>query len=471
MRRVVNVAIVGGSGFWSETNHYNHLLKMQASTPIKIVGIIDYVDPRTVTTHPRLQQVLAADSPLWINPSDFASEQESIDALSHQCGVDLVIIASSPCTHFAYGKACIARGIHVICDKPIVSVNDAAISIDSARAISEQYDELRRMYGLALQKNPHLLFHSILRRRGLSSFIHIGDNLEAVYKDTGAGINQMTVIVNGGKYEFPEELKAPGAHGYLDGVGSISHSAYHYIDLIAWYMCQAPGDARYLRPRLNYVYRVSDYLKTKNYTSLAKLLGDDAEVSAQLHPISESILGSELNSSYTFDILDAKKNLIGNISFIFNHVSFTPRTLRYNASIREPADNIGGGRMSQVIIDIHQSGLQNWQLTKNDVVFAGNTVSTTCRRHPLIVTEYRPALEKIDEDNAYETGTTLYEALRQVIESISSGQPINTVSSTARSLTEESLTTKLYASCYQLLAANYEAKIAPDILLEIGDNQ
>jgi len=248
----VSVAIIGGSGFWSEQSHHKHLLALDKEHPVRLVAIVDPVNPRSVTAHPHLQAILKQHQPRWINPLEFTAADDIIAHLRDSLGVNLVIIASTPCTHYDYGLSCIEWGVNVICDKPIISHNNASTDPESASKIVSQYNTLIEKYQNARIKNPNLLFHSILRRRSLSAFTHVAKELEKVYKSTGAGINNMSIIMNGGKYKFPAELGSSGAHSYLEGVGSLSHSAYHYIDILSWYLTCAPGVTTKIKPQLNY---------------------------------------------------------------------------------------------------------------------------------------------------------------------------------------------------------------------------
>lgn len=446
----VRVAIIGGSGFWSEESHHKHLLALEKDYPVRLVAIVDPVDPHTVKVHENLQMILSKHNPEWLNPKDFESTDQIITQLQEKMNVNLVIIASTPCTHFEYGVSCIEHGMNVICDKPIISHNNAATDPVAANQIVEQYDVLLEKYRAAKKKYPNLLFHSILRRRSLKAFMHVAEEIEKVHKATGAGVNNMTIIVNGGKYKFPAELNAAGAHGYLEGVGSLSHSAYHYIDVMTWYLTNAPGVTAKIKPQLNYVFRISDYLKAKSYEPLAKTIKESQEA-LQTPELTKETLGCELNAGFSFNLYDSKDQMVGAISFLFNLISFTPRVLRYDKNVHEPADRKGGGRMSHIIMDIHQDGLQTWQIVKNDIVFEDNKLHAVGRRHPHIEGE---PYEELTYEKAYHSGKTLDVFLGEAISSVANDAPIEN-HPVIRSLEEERLATELYGTCYKLLADNF----------------
>ncbi len=450
----VNVAIIGGSGFWSEISHHKHFNAIRNSENASLTAIVDPVDPKSVTHHEHLQKMLSYGETTWINPNDFSDNTDSIvEHLAKNLSVNLIIIASTPCTHYDYGVSAINYRINAICDKPIVSHVNASTDIDAAETIVRRYDTLLAAYQKAKKDTPSLLFHSILRRRALQSFTRVAEDLREVYEETGAGVNNMSIIVNGGKYKLPAELDKPGAHGYLEGVGSISHSAYHYLDVMSWYLESAPGRACYIRPRLNYVLRISDYLKSESFKSMSELISVQKE--GLISPdLSKETLGCELNAGFTFDLIDGNNNLIGSNSFLFNLISFSPRTLKYDKNIHEPADHKSGGRMSHVILDVHQDGLQNWQIIKNDIVFEDNNIQATCRRHPHL---NKALFESNTEENAYTTGVTLGDLMRIVVKKVEKGEVISNHPN-IRSLDEERLAMQLYGQCYKLIAQNYQNK-------------
>lgn len=451
MKTSINIAIIGGSGFWSETSHHKHIKELQGQFPVKLKAIVDLIDPRTVKVHENLQKILANNEVAWLDPDKFESTDKVIESLKRDYEIDLVIIASNPCTHFEYGMSCVKHGLNTLCDKPIVSVSNASTNPQSAILIKQQFQQLLQAYQAAKKKNPNLLFHSILRRRSLEAFTEVANELSKVYKDTGAGINNMTLLVNGGIYKFPAEFTAPGAHGYLDGIGSLAHSAYHYIDVLAWFISRAPGNAVKIKPQLNYVLRVKEYLSAQSFKPIAEVVNTSKE-SLAVPELTEETLGCELNSGFTFMLYSDSNIAIGEITFLFNHVSFTPRTNPYDENVHEPANRKGGGRVSHFMIDINQEGLQSWQISKNDIVFEGNSITLQGRRHPLIKgDDFVSHLYK----DAYEPEISMKDLLAHTIEQIQLERGIEN-HSVIRSLEEERLATEIYASCYELLAKQYK---------------
>lgn len=458
----VKIAVIGGSGYWSDRNHHRHILELKSQYDVELTAIVDYINPREVDIHKNTKELCTIDNTTWLSPSDFKNVDEILVELKNNHGVNLVIIASTPCTHYEYGVATVKQGIHTICDKPIISHKNAATNIEAASTIRDQYYDLLQKYREAKKLNPKLLFHSILRRRSLESFTKVAHELNVVYRKNNAGVNNMTILINGGVCKLPVELSNAGAHGYLDGIGSFSHSAYHYVDAIAWFVSQAPGRACKLVPRLNYVMRVSDYLESESYKQIANTL--DIDSSALIIPeLSKETLGCELNVGFTLTMKTKENITTGLISILFNHVSFNTRTIGYDPSVREVGDHKGGGRMSQSFIDVHQEGLQNWQISKNDVALDDNTITLQGRRHPSIGGK---GYEYSKYENAYDSNISMKDLLADTLQYISTGGSIKE-HHIVRELSEERLAVEIYTACYELIAADYQGSPfqSPDIFI------
>jgi len=180
----------------------------------------------------------------------------------------------------------------------------------------------------------------------------------------------MNVIINGGVNKYPIEFLKGGAHGYLDGVGSLSHSIYHHINVIAWYLSVAKGRIKKLIVDLLYVFRVKDYLRIEGYKKLQDLIeGVNPNFKNDIK-IPKQVLNCELDFTFHVRLFDKNYFPIGLILYTSNNTAFTPRLTKFIPEMVEYTNDKLGGRMSQIYYDIHQGALQNWQLIKNDVVFS-----------------------------------------------------------------------------------------------------
>jgi hypothetical protein len=455
---LVKITVIGGCGFWSEINHYKNLLSI-SDVNYKIVAVVDYKDPNDITRHCNFQEIIKKFSPDWLNPKEYHDTDEIIKELKEKFAVNLVIIATNPVAHYEYALSCVKNNVNVLLDKPMISANNASTGIGAAKNISRKFGTLVKEYEKALLKNPKLICHSMLRRRSLEPFLEIADQVSKIHSKFAAGINNMSVIVNGGKYKFPAELLSSGAHSYLDGVGSISHSAYHYIDLIAWYLSLAAGKARKIRITPNYIFRIRDYLAAESYDSVARVNNEET-FSLTTQNISTQIAGCELNAGFNIDLLNDDNAKLGHITFNLNLLSFSPRTVKFDANVGEPADSLGGGRMSHLNMEIHQSGLKYYHIMKDDIVFTENEMSLRIRSHPNL-----DETELVDKQysKAYISGMSLADGMRDLLKSISENVLIKN-HPLIRFIIDEKLSMEIYGAMYELVAAEYGGKVRGKII-------
>ena len=373
-----------------------------------------------------------------------------------QIRCDAIIITTNPTYHYFYCAWGIENNINILCDKPLVVNKNSSSDLKNAKSIQNNFENLERLYEKAKKKNSKYMLCTPLRRRALTPFIDIANNLSRVYKKTGEGIRYMSVITNGGLHRYPVEFLKGGAHGYLDGVGSLAHSSYHYIDIIAWYLKLAQGEATKIRIILPYIFRVKDYLSIKGYKNIKNLIEENSSKINDDIELSNNILSSELDFTFHLQLLNKKNIPLGLISYSSNHTTFTPRQVKYDSEITDNANNPLGGRMSQLYIDVHQGALQNWQLIKNDVVFHGNEITTIGRQHPLIGIPYR----KTKYSEAYEKGTiSPQDLVISFIKYSGSLKISNDHFSLLSTIDNQKLTNRLFSKFYEKIAEDYEIKV------------
>lgn len=453
----INIVIAGGSGFWAERNHYPAIIQLKEEKfPVHIAAIVDITNPYLVKNRPNLHKALSMDKPSWINPSDMSlvELENELNILIKEKNVDLIIISTNPVHHYFYSVWGLKNNIHVICDKPIVVNPDASFNLSNASNIQKDYEKLEALYKEAKKKNPNYMFGTPLRRRVLIPFMRLADEFEAVYKKTGEGITYMNVISNGGLHRYPIEFLKAGAHGYLEGIGSLAHSSYHYIDIIAWYLQVAKGDIAKIKISLPYILRVKDYIKTKKYKVLKELIeGKKSKLNDNIL-LSENVLNSELDFTFHMQLLDKQDVPLGLLSFTSNHTTYSPRLAKYNSEIIDHANEKDGGRMSQVYMDIHQGALQNWQLTKNDVVFSGENITLIGRKHPKI----GEIFQQEEYKNVYDKGTNPKDLLKTFIQQASGMQVDKKYINLVSTFETQKLTNKFFSLFYEKIAEEFELK-------------
>lgn len=455
----INIIISGGSGFWAERNHYPAILQMkQKGIPVRVIAIVDIRKPDQEKSRPNMKAVVDLDNPRWISPFGKTPEDLKYELTSFikQNKCNAIIVTTNPIYHYFYCAWGIENGINVMCDKPLVVNKNSSSNIESAKLIQSNFEKLEDLYKKAKKKNNKYILCTPLRRRALTPFLNIANNLQEVYEKTGEGIRYMNLINNGGLHRYPAEFLKGGAHGYLDGVGSLTHSSYHYIDIIAWYLQLAQGDAVKIRIVLTYISRVKDYLDIKGYRRIKDLIEEKPSNINDDIELPRAVLSSELDFSFHLQLLNKQNLPIGLISYTSNHTTFTPRQAKYNSDIIDSANNPLGGRMSQLYIDVHQGALQNWQLIKNDVVFYGNEITTIGRRHPKVGVPYK----KNKYSEAYEKGTVSPKDLVISFVKYSGGLKISSNHFNLLStIDNQKLTNRIFSKFYEEIAEEYERNI------------
>lgn len=467
MNAKANVVVAGGNGYWSDKTHLAAIVELKRQGfDVNLVGICDTVNPALMANRPNLETLLKSDSPTWINARDKSQQlvEKELDRLHREVGIDAFIVATNPIYHYAYTAWAIRNGINVSCDKPLVVTRNASFDLESARNIWKQYSELREAILKAKEHDGEFIAITPLRRRAIPLFVDTANQLEEVYNKTGEGIRYFSLTVNGGLHKYPLELMNGGAHGYLDGVGSLSHSSYHYIDLIAWYLSCAGGNISKIEVELPYMFRVQDYVSMHGYRKLMELVEGNNSLDIDV-ALPVAVLNSEQDFTFNIKLKDENGLLNGLVTYTCNHTTFTPRTQAYNKDVNEYAESKVGGRMSQVYIDIHQGALQNIQLIKNDVVFFGNTVTVNRRVHPALGSD---DIHQEFDDAYVREATTPIDMIGNFIK-YSSGMSFDQEMLDATTKYEDQeFTNKLFSMFYERIAADAESKrkngVTPELL-------
>lgn len=460
-----------------ELNHYPAILALrEQGISTRVVAICDPQDPRqTQSNHyssgrANLKAVLAADKPVWINPNQYtASELKAhLTEFCNKSNVQIVVIAADPVNHYFYADWAAERGISTLCDKPLIVVPDASWKMDKAALIDERFRSLSKKVQQARTSNPNYVFCMLLRRRALTPFLDIANNLRSVYERTDEGITYVHAVLNSGIHHYPAEFLKGGAHGYLDGVGSLSHSSYHFLDILAWYLQVSPGKIKRIGISLPHVSRVRDYLSRKGYKQLLILNNEQPAIVEEGIDLPERVLNAELDFTIHISLYNKSNTKIGLMSYTSNHTSYTPRTTKYDPLMLDHANDKNGGRMSHVYFDIHQGSVQNWSLIKNDAVFSGNKIETIQRLHPSLGNSYK----HVTYDDAYDRGTTTLKDLFILFVKLSAGHAVdNEGLEYAQTLDNQWLTHKIFSTAYELIARNFEdPKNKDKILIDLIQN-
>ncbi|HCE76028.1 MAG TPA: hypothetical protein DEP04_05310 [Dehalococcoidia bacterium] len=466
---MISILFVGGSGNWAEKHYYSALYRLRAdSVEFKISVICDIVNPEAedptlyAVGRDNLRCFLSEDRPEWLrfDRDKPSTTIMSLDELHAKYNFGLVIISCDPNWHFFYSTWAIKKGINTVCEKPPLLTNCPGSNQESALTLARSFDELNRLVDGAKKNNPSYLFHIPLKNRRLRPFCYVSTNLQNVYERTGQGITHVNLTVNNGLHRFNTEFLNEGAHGYLDGIGSLAHSSYHYIDLIAWFVLSARADISSLRISVPYVMRIRDYVSSAGYSSLGSVLGCKDDSCCFLP---ENVLSAELDFSISIALCDSNHNLIGNIAYHSNHMSFSSRTLGLDSNVMEPGNHKDGGKMKQVLLDVHQGAMQNFILIRNHDNNDKKSFALTHRCHPAIG---ESVSELVFDDDLYIKGSSTEDLLRLFLTG-GHRQMDCRLTQILSAWREDQLTHRIFAACYELISRQSSGGIGYGESLEI----
>ncbi|MFF3400399.1 Gfo/Idh/MocA family oxidoreductase [Streptomyces sp. NPDC002659] len=471
MARTTTVLLVGGSGHWAgRENHAPALLEMQKSGwPVRTAVICDPRNPEKRAQDEDmapLRELLWKDSPEWLNPDRLSRrELEALLDRAHAAHrFSLAIIACNPVHHRDYILWAVSRGISVLCDKPLLVAEGAAFESAAAERIIGGYAELDRALTRARATGPcHLAMP--LRRRANDVYRSIASDISEIQQAHGQGITSMQLIKNGGLFRHPEEYLFGDAHGYRSGVGALSFSSYHYIDLLSWYLELAPGEATALRVTNPYVRRVGEFLSTRQATALADLV--DGRGGVRIPELPPEVLAAEADFVFNLELLGQEGQKAGLVSYACHSNTYSHRSVglqQFDRANRQPFRE--KGRMSQFTLDINQGSIQHIGVFKNDVVGEDYRIRVQRRRNPVVADE--PYIEEVFDNAHAGSSVTPQDVLRAMV-SLASGEAAPTqVADRIAFFEDQRLSHHLFGTFYELIAANAEGVGSAERVVELA---
>ncbi|MEU0390502.1 hypothetical protein [Streptomyces chartreusis] len=467
-RQPVSVLLVGGCGHWAAAeNHVPAILTLKKQGfPVRVAAICDLrdpYDPDLLAHMPHLNNVVTQDRPAWIKPRPGRSMealQRQLQQAHSEHRFDVVIVACDPVGHLPYLKWATDQGIHVLCDKPIICVEDAAWKPASAGQIRREFDALLHAH----RAQPGHLFAVPLRRRANDAFVHAGELIRDLHDSHQQPLTMGRIDVCGGHFRLPEEYALGNAHGYSHGVGALAFSSYHYLDEMTRYLLLASGRITDLRLTLQYVRRVGDHLGSGVNDVLGQLLRPHSEAALPELELNERIALAEMDFAFTVELLSGGQHL-GVLTYSFTSNSFSNRTVGVLAcDVEDTVAFREKGRMSQYIIDLHQGHLQHLRLSKNDAVGEAYSIRLEHRRNPLIGGTGR--LETVYE-NAHDSSAVTPEDITAAFITMAAGSTADpAVTDKMAFLDGQVLTHRVFAAMYELIAAHHhDARSRPSVLV------
>lgn len=290
-----------------------------------------------------------------------------LDKLIHDADINAVIIATDPLAHKAYALWALSHNLPILMDKPVTARINTAHDIIEARGIYEDYLELLEAY----TQSKTSIFSLSVQRRYHVGFNLVFDKIREIKEAFDMPVTSVQSLHADGQWRMPSEIIEQIYHPY-NIYGKVSHSGYHFTDLIARLIEASYQDSNSPK-RITSINTYSSFveprglLKQLNQNDYKKILGNAYEHTSQL-------TDKELFKAYeNFGEVDATSilqlmngdDVIGNITLNLLHNSFSRRDWIL------PGEDLykGNGRVKHEYHNIQQGPFQNIQIhsyQKND---------------------------------------------------------------------------------------------------------
>lgn len=205
--------------------------------------------------------------------------KKELDEVVERLRINAVIVSTDPMCHFAYTEWALKKGLNVLIDKPLTLHPNSSIDPEQAKKI---YRDAVYLTDLAkktkdLQNGRQVAFMLLTQRRYHPAYIELKNKIKEVFENTGCPITLLSVLHNDGQWSLPSELIDDKYHGYSEGVGKLSHTGYHLIDIVTWLLkacVREDFEINTVRIQAN-VVRPSDLIQLLSSKYLSKFFGNE----------------------------------------------------------------------------------------------------------------------------------------------------------------------------------------------------
>ena len=223
--------LIVGIGPHARTFYLPAFRELEAAGAVMVAGLVDIEPERGF-----LDGWLAERSYGWprrflpafsgIMPEDC---EASLDAFVAETGADAVVISTDPLSHKCYALWAIRRGLHVLLDKPVTTAVDAVTDLEAAEGIERDYEQIATARATSGQDRAFIL---CAHRRFHPGFDLALSLVAEASARTGCPVTNLHHYHSDGQWRLPEEILRQGHHSYHHGHGKLSHSGFHFLDML-----------------------------------------------------------------------------------------------------------------------------------------------------------------------------------------------------------------------------------------------
>lgn len=466
-----------GCGPHAKRVYIPKLKEFEKEFKVKIKGIVELTDNK--------EEVMKFVSRYFANvnyiftdkfPSkmkhDLPQELENeLDRIVIEEKINAVIIATDPLNHMQYALWALKNNLNILMDKPVSTYDNISNNIKQANQLVEDYELLIQKY------NKNRAFIVNAQRRFLPQFQIIQDLVNEIATDYGMPITSMQSTHSDGQWRLPEEVLKLDYHPLI-GWGKISHSGYHFIDMLAKIIkdsfIKANKDFDEIHVFSKFI-RPSGVLLQQNQKDLKKIFGEkyskiSNKTDEELIKLYKEKNEAEVDAN---SIISLSKNGISitNITLNLLHNGFSRRSwleanmkdlYKGNGRVRHEYHNIEQGCLQNIQVHSYQSkdkhdinneeefelgGNNHYDIYvfRNSEIIGGKTVQVLTGRE--IAEKYSMDKTKVMNELAR------HEALKQFLEVIiGKRQPLETKSN----ILEHKMSVQLMSLIYKSGVSNQE---------------
>ena len=237
-----NILIIGGLGHWSKKTYLTAFSKEFFSGKLVICDIKE-----NNTEYDFIK----------LTPENDNENISLIRCKIKELDINLIIISTPPEYHYTYLDGLADLGINIICDKPLIADAD--------------YKDILNKYESIRNKKRNLIY-SPLRRQIQSYYKKIYDEIALVNKEYNQNVKLVTYYENDGCHRWDDEMEIDFAHGYKSGLGKLSHTGYHIIDIASRIITEGCQNIQKISCEMLEQHTVADNHNSKTNKNIKELL-------------------------------------------------------------------------------------------------------------------------------------------------------------------------------------------------------
>lgn len=220
-----------GLGYHARRIHVPILKEL--TTTAELTAVVDIEQERDLITKYVADQGLSpqmfflskeqkTDKKVWV---------KILNKIVAEHGIDVVLIATEPLSHFEYAMWALDKGLHILMDKPISTAEKIANSLKIAKRNLKEYELIEEKYKEVLKKK-NIVFTILAQRRFHTAYDVARDAIKEIFTQTNCPVTLMSSLHCDGQWRFPDEIIEQDYHPYNSGYGKLSHSGYHSVDVL-----------------------------------------------------------------------------------------------------------------------------------------------------------------------------------------------------------------------------------------------